>query len=60
MHILLCNKHSLAYFIPLLILILFPWNEKVPVSGVGQWIVCLFYFSTPNKIKGIKSALGGE
>lgn len=33
-HILLCNRYSIAYFVSLVILILFPWNEKVPVSGV--------------------------
>lgn len=38
MPILLCNicKCSLAYFISLVILILFPWNEKGLGSGVGD------------------------
>lgn len=52
--ILLWNKYSLAYFLSLVILILFLWNEKVPVSGVGDWLFVCFTSNHQPKPKALK------
>ena len=54
MPILLCNKYSLAYFVSLVILILFPWKEKVPVSGVGDWLFVCFTSNHQPKPKALE------
>lgn len=53
-HILLCNRYSIAYFVSLVILILFPWNEKVPVSGVVDWLFVCFTSNHQPKPKALK------
>lgn len=54
MYILLCDKYFLAYFVFFIILILFPWNEKVLVSGVEDWLFVCFTSNHQPKPKALK------